>query len=202
MPDSLTARGYNPRLLTSIMSAVTELLREWNAGRPEARDRLMQVVYEPLRAIAERHLHREREGHTLEPTALVHELYLRFAEQRQVDWRDRLHFFAVAAQVMRRILVDHARRKKSDKRGGSALPLALEAALEVCEVKNFDIVALDLALDRLAEIFPQQARIVELRFYAGLTLDETAEALGISAATVSREWTMARAWLRRAMSVR
>jgi RNA polymerase sigma factor (TIGR02999 family) len=183
------------------MSAVTELLREWNAGRPEARDRLMQVVYEPLRAIAERHLGREREGHTLEPTALVHELYLRFADQRQVDWRDRIHFFAVAAQVMRRILVDHARRKKSDKRGGAALPLTLGAALEVCEERDFDLVALDLALERLEAIFPQQARIVELRFYGGLTIDETAEALGISAATISREWMMARAWLRREMSV-
>jgi len=182
------------------MSTVTELLREWNAGRPEARDRLMQLVYDPLRAIAERHLDREREGHTLQPTALVHELYLRFAGQRHVEWHDRVHFFAVAAQVMRRILVDHARRKKSGKRGGAQPALTIDAALEVFEERDFDILALDLALDRLAEIFPQQARIVELRFYGGLTLDETAEALGISAATVSREWTMARAWLRGAMN--
>jgi RNA polymerase sigma factor (TIGR02999 family) len=182
------------------MSTVTELLREWNAGRPDARDRLMQLVYDPLRAIAERHLDREREGHTLQPTALVHELYLRFAGQRHVEWNDRVHFFAVAAQVMRRILVDHARRKKSGKRGGAQPALTIDAALEVFEERDFDILALDLALDRLAEIFPQQARIVELRFYGGLTLDETAEALGISAATVSREWTMARAWLRRAMN--
>ncbi|HKO56516.1 MAG TPA: sigma-70 family RNA polymerase sigma factor [Thermoanaerobaculia bacterium] len=184
------------------MSEVTQLLREWNAGRPEARDQLMRLVYDPLRDIAERHLYREREGHTLQPTALVHELYVKFADQRRVDWRDRVHFFAVAAQVMRRILVDHARRKKSDKRGGDAVPVTIDKALEVCEERDFDLVALDLALERLAEIFPQQARIVELRFYGGLTIDETAEALGISAATISREWTMARAWLRRAMSVR
>ncbi|MBV9497285.1 MAG: sigma-70 family RNA polymerase sigma factor [Acidobacteria bacterium] len=184
------------------MSEVTQLLREWNAGRPEARDQLMRLVYDPLRDIAERHLHREREGHTLQPTALVHELYVRFADQRRVEWRDRVHFFAVAAQVMRRILVDHARRKKSDKRGGENIPLTIDTALDVCEERDFDLVALDLALDRLTEIFPQQARIVELRFYGGLTIDETAEALGISPATISREWTMARAWLRRAMSVR
>jgi RNA polymerase sigma factor (TIGR02999 family) len=174
------------------MSEVTQLLREWNAGEPEARDRLMRLVYDPLRAIAERHFGREREGHTLQPTALVHE--------RHVEFRDRVHFFAVAATVMRRILVDHARRKWSDKRGGGAAPLAIEFAVDVCAEQNFDIVALDLALDRLAAIFPQQARIVELRFYGGLTLDETAEALEISPATVSREWTMARAWLRGAMN--
>lgn len=184
------------------MMTVTELLREWTAGEPEARDRVMQLVYDPLRAIAERHLDREREGHTLQPTALVHELYLRFAGQRHVEWRDRVHFFAVAAQVMRRILVDHARRKNSEKRGGPQLPLTIETALEVFAERDFDIVALELALERLAAIFPQQARIIELRFYGGLTIDETAEALGISAATVSRDWSMARAWLRREMSVR
>jgi RNA polymerase sigma factor (TIGR02999 family) len=184
------------------MSDVTELLREWSAGDPEGRDRLMGMVYEPLRAIAERQLVRESAGHTLQPTALVNELYVRFAEQRRVTWRDRVHFFAVAAHVMRRILVDHARRKKSEKRGGAAVPLTIDAAVAVCEDRDFDLVALDLALERLGEHFPQQSQIVELRFYGGLTLDETAEALGISAATVSREWTMARAWLRRAMSTK
>lgn len=181
------------------MSEVTELLREWSAGAPDARDRLMRIVYEPLREIAERHLGRERSGHTLQATALVHELYVRFADQRRVEFRDRVHFFGVAAQVMRRILVDYARRRKSDKRGGGAAPLAIEQAVRVCDEQDFDVIALDLALDRLAEIFPQHAKIVELRFYGGLTLDETAEALGISPATVSRDWTMARAWLRGAM---
>jgi len=181
------------------MPEVTQLLRDWSEGREEARNELLDLVYEPLRLIAERHLNREREGHTLQPTALVHELYIRFVDQRHVDWRDRTHFFAVSAQVMRRILVDYARRRKSDKRGGSLLPVTLTAALEACAEESFDVIALDLALDNLATIFPQQAKLVELRFYGGLTLDETAEAMGISAATVSREWTMARAWLRRAL---
>jgi len=184
------------------MPELTQLLRDWNAGRVEARDELLGLVYDPLRAIAERHLYREREGHTLQPTALVHELYLKLVEQRQVGWNDRTHFFAVAAQVMRRILVDHARRRNSDKRGGAQLPVTITAALEVFAAEeNFDVVALDLAMENLAAIFPQQAKMVELRFYGGLTIDETAEALGISAATVSREWTMARAWLRRALDV-
>src|SRR4051812_19136754 len=113
------------------MSELTQLLRDWSAGRVEARDELLDIVYEPLRAIAGRHLHREREGHTLQPTALVHELYLRLVEQRRVDWNDRTHFFAVAAQVMRRILVDHARRRNSDKRGGAQLPVTITAALDV-----------------------------------------------------------------------
>jgi RNA polymerase sigma factor (TIGR02999 family) len=184
------------------MSQVTQLLRDWSAGRVEARDELLGLVYEPLRAIAERRLYLERGGHTLQPTALVHELYLRLVEQRQVEWNDRTHFFAVAANVMRRILVDHARRRNSDKRGGAQVLLTITAALDVFAAEeNFDVVALDLAMESLAAIFPQQARIVELRFYGGLTIDETAEALGISAATVSREWTMARAWLRRALDV-
>lgn len=184
------------------MSQVTELLREWSEGREEAREALLGLVYTPLRQIAERHLAREREGHTLQPTALVHELYLKLVGQRNVAWNDRVHFFAVAAQVMRRILVDHARRKKSDKRGGGVTPLTIGAALDLAAAENFDVVALDVALENLEKIFPQQARIVELRFYAGLTIDETAAVLGVSAATISREWTMARAWLRREMNVR
>ncbi|HET8798834.1 MAG TPA: sigma-70 family RNA polymerase sigma factor [Thermoanaerobaculia bacterium] len=184
------------------MSEVTRLLRDWSAGRKEARDELLGLVYEPLRSIAERHLYREREGHTLQPTALVHELYIRFVDQRRVDWHDRAHFFAVAAQVMRRILVDHARRRKSEKRGGALDPLTIGAALDVAVTENFDVVALDVALESLEKIFPQQAKVVELRFYAGLTIEETAEVLGVSPATISREWAMARAWLRRAMSAR
>jgi RNA polymerase sigma factor (TIGR02999 family) len=184
------------------MSEVTQLLREWSGGRQEARDELLGLVYEPLRAIAGRHLNREREGHTLQPTALVHELYLKLVDQRRVAWNDRAHFFAVAAQVMRRILVDHARRRNSDKRGGGVVPLTIGAALDLAAAESFDVVALDVALENLEKIFPQQARIVELRFYAGLTIDETASVLGVSAATISREWTMARAWLRREMHVR
>lgn len=182
------------------MSEVTQLLREWSGGRQEARDELLGLVYEPLRAIASRHLHREREGHTLQPTALVNELYLKLVGQRSVAWNDRAHFFAVAAQVMRRILVDHARRKKSDKRGGDMIPVTIGAALDLAAAETFDVVALDVALENLEKIFPQQARVVELRFYAGLTIDETASVLSVSPATISREWTMARAWLRRELS--
>jgi RNA polymerase sigma factor (TIGR02999 family) len=183
------------------MPEVTELLRDWSAGRQEARDELLRLVYEPLRVIAERHLHRERDGHTLQPTALVHELYLKLVDQRRVEWHDRTHFFGVAAQVMRRILVDHARRRKSEKRGGGVAPVTIGAALDVAAVvENFDVIALDGALEGLEKVFPQQAKLVELRFYGGLTIDETAKVLGISAATVSREWTMARAWLRRALA--
>jgi RNA polymerase sigma factor (TIGR02999 family) len=182
------------------MSEVTQLLREWSDGDASARDALLDLVYGPLRSIAARHLQRERDGHTLQPTALVHELYLRLVDQRSVDWRDRAHFFAVAAQVMRRILVDYARRRKSEKRGGDLVPVTLGLALDVAAGEDFDIVDLDAALDQLASIFPQQAKIVELRFYGGLTLDETAAALAISPATVSRDWAMARAWLRRALS--
>lgn len=183
------------------MSEITRLLRDWSEGRQEARDELLELVYEPLRVIAERHLHRERDGHTLQPTALVNELYLRMVDQRRVAWNDRSHFFAVAAKVMRRILVDHARRRNSNKRGGAVVPLTIGAARDVAaRGEDLDIVALDAALEQLEAIFPQQARIVELRFYAGLTIDETAEVLRVSPATISREWTMARAWLRRALA--
>ncbi|MEO8381621.1 MAG: sigma-70 family RNA polymerase sigma factor [Acidobacteriota bacterium] len=181
------------------MSEVTRLLHDWSSGRKEARDELLGLVYEPLRAIAERHLYREREGHTLEPTALVHELYLKLVDQRSVAWNDRAHFFAVSAQVMRRILVDYARRRNSEKRGGSLIPVTISDALEVAATTSVDMVAMDGALENLEKIYPQQAKIVELRFYAGLTIDETAAVLGVSPATISREWTMARAWLRRAM---
>ena len=184
------------------MSEVTQLLRDWSAGKQEARDQLLGLVYEPLRAIAGRHLNRERAGHTLQPTALVNELYLKLVDQRRVAWNDRAHFFAVAAQVMRRILVDHARRRNSDKRGGDVVAVTIGAAIDLASTENLDVVALDLALENLEKIFPQQARIVELRFYAGLTIDETAAVLGISPATISREWTMARAWLRRELTVR
>lgn len=184
------------------MSEVTQLLRDWSDGNSAAREELLQLVYRPLRELAGRHLQRERDGHTLQPTALVHELYLKLVKQRRVDWEDRRHFFAVAAQMMRRILVDHARRRKSDKRGGDMISIELDDALEVAASASIDVVALDVALENLTAIFPQQAKIVELRFYGGLTIDETAEVLGISAATVSREWTMARAWLRRALSAK
>jgi RNA polymerase sigma factor (TIGR02999 family) len=182
------------------MPEVTELLRAWNEGSLAARDEVLGLVYQPLRDIAGQHLRRERDGHTLQPTALVHELYLKLVQQRSVGWQDRVHFLAVAAQVMRRILVDHARHRTRDKRGGAMIPVAIDEALDVKVATNVDIVRLDDALTDLAGIFPDQARIVELRFYGGLTIDEVATALGISPATVSREWTMARAWLRRTLT--
>jgi RNA polymerase sigma factor (TIGR02999 family) len=182
------------------MSEVTQLLRDWSEGRVEARDELLRLVYAPLKEMAGRHLQRERDGHTLQPTALVHELYLKLVEQRRVNWNDRAHFFGVAAQGMRRILVDHARKRKAERRGGAMIPVTISDALDVCAAQEVDVIALDEALTALEKIFPQQAKIVELRFYGGLTIDETAAALSISAATISREWTMARAWLRRALS--
>ena len=180
------------------MPEVTQLLRDWSEGREEARNELLDLVYEPLRAIAERHLYREREGHTLQPTALVHELYLRFVDQRHVDWRDRSHFFAVAAQVMRRILVDYARAHVAEKRGAGAtlIPLS-EAENEGQEHVITDILEVNIALERLARLDPDQVRIVELRYFAGLSVDETALVLRRSPRTVKREWRLAKAWLHR-----
>jgi len=186
------------------MSQVTELLRDWSAGRQEARDELLRLVYDPLRAIAERHLYREREGHTLQPTALVHELYLRLVDQRSVEWNGRMHFFAVAAQVMRRILVDHARRELRDKRGGGEVAVALDDRIATPQpsVDTIDVLALDTALAKLAALDPEQSRLVELRFFGGLTNEETAAALGVSVTTVKREWALAKGWLHRELTGR
>jgi RNA polymerase sigma factor (TIGR02999 family) len=181
-------------------AGVTQLLLDWNRGNPAALDRLLPMIQSELHDIARGHLRHERADHSLEPSALVNELYLRLVDQERVSWRDRAHFFGVSAQIMRRILVDHARRKQSAKRGGELTRITLSDALGMPESDKVDLVFLDDVLTRLGEIFPQQCRVVELRFFAGLTVEETAEALGISTATVSREWTMAKAWLRRAMT--
>jgi RNA polymerase sigma-70 factor, ECF subfamily len=181
-------------------SGVTQLLLDWNQGNPAALDCLLPMIQTQLHDIARGHLRHEGTDHSLEPSALVNELYLRLVDQDRVNWRDRAHFFGVSAQIMRRILVDHARRKQSTKRGGGLTRITLSEALGGPESDKVDIVFLDDVLIRLGEIFPQQSRVVELRFFAGLTVEETAEALGISTATVSREWTMAKAWLRRAMT--
>jgi len=181
-------------------AGVTQLLLDWNQCNPAALDRLLPIIQTQLHDIARGHLRHERADHSLEPSALVNELYLRFVGQDRVNWRDRAHFFGVSAQIMRRILVDHARRKQSAKRGGELTRITLSEALGGTENDKVDLVLLDDVLTRLGEIFPQQSRVVELRFFAGLTVEETAEALGISTATVSREWTMAKAWLRRAMT--
>ena len=177
---------------------VTRLLLDWSRGDRTALDRLMPLVYDELRALAARSLRSERSAHTLQGTALVHEAYLKLVDQRQVRWQDRAHFFAVAAQVMRRILVDHARRHGAAKRGGGVAALALEdVALAAAPGPTVDWVALDRALDRLATLDSRQARIVELRFFGGLTIEETAEVLRVSPATVKNEWSLARAWLHR-----
>ncbi|MGH9970343.1 MAG: sigma-70 family RNA polymerase sigma factor [Pyrinomonadaceae bacterium] len=179
---------------------VTELLICWGNGDKEALDRIVPIVYDELRRQAARYLRRERVGHTLQTTALIHEAYLRLVDQKNVHWQNRAHFFGIAAQLMRRILVDHARTKKRAKRGGSDVRVSLGDATVIAKSQDLDVVALDEALDRLAEIDEQQSKIVELRFFSGLSVEETAEALGISAATVKRDWRMAKAWLHREIS--
>ncbi len=176
---------------------VTRILQACGKGDQQAFDKLMPVVYEELRRLAKQHLRRERPDHTLQATALVHEAYLRLVDQRAVTWQNRAHFFGVAAQLMRRILVDYARRRQAAKRGGAALKVSLNELVLAAEERSEEVVALDEALERLAAMDPRQGRVVELRIFSGLTVEETAEVLGISPATVKREWTMARAWLSR-----
>lgn len=183
------------------MSApVTQLLRAWNGGDEAARDRLVPLVYGQLHRLARAQLRRERSGHTLQPTALVHEAYLRLKDHRALQWQSRTHFFAIAATTMRRILVSHARKRRAAKRGdgGTAITLCEEHA--AAEARSVDLLALDAALTALEKIDPRQCRVVELRYFAGLTIEETAEALGISPATVKLDWSLARAWLFRQMS--
>jgi RNA polymerase sigma factor (TIGR02999 family) len=178
-------------------SAVTELLIAWSDGRREALEDLMPLVYADLRRVAAGYMQRELVGHALQPTALVHEAYVRLVDQKQVKWRNRAHFFGVAASMMRRILVDHARRRRAEKRGGEWERVTMtEHDVAAEDPREIDVLALHESLERLATFDPQQARIVELRYFGGLTIDETAEVAGISPATVVREWTIAKAWLR------
>lgn len=176
---------------------ITHLLNEWSDGDRLALDKLTPLVYEELRHQAARYLRRERPGHTLQTTALIHEAYLRLIDAKEMHWQSRAHFFAIAANLMRRVLVDHARRRDADKRGGSHSPMPLDEALAVVNETAVDLLAMDEALDRLAAMDPQQARVVELRFFSGLSVEETAAALGVSPKTVKRDWSVARAWLRR-----
>ena len=182
---------------------VTLLLNELKLGNKDALGRLVPMVYRELRQVAARLLRGERTGHTLQPTALVHELYLRLVEQDRADWKDRAHFLAVAAKLMRHILVDYARARGTAKRDGMATRIEI-AGFELSgeEPRAEEILAVDEALDRLAELDPQQTRVVELRYFAGLTVEETAEAVGISPRTVKRDWAMASAWLRSELSSR
>jgi len=179
------------------LKPVTELLVRWRDGDREALDTLMPLVYAELRRLAQHYLRRERSDHTLQSTALVHEAYLRLAGQNPPQWQNRAHFFGIAANIMRQILVEHARAQNAAKRGGGACKITLDAALDSQQKANVDVISLDGALDRLSELDPQQSRIVELRFFAGLTIEDTAEVIGVSPATVKRDWTSARAWLHR-----
>ncbi len=180
---------------------ITAMLREWSGGSHDALNDLLPLVYDELHRQAAHYLRREREDHTLQPTALINEAYLKLIDQREVDWKNRTHFFALAAQAMRRILVDYARTRHRDKRGGSGEKLPLEEALIVASNENnIDLMALDEALKRLEAKDKQQTRIVELRYFSGLSLEETAEVLGISRTTAARDWAMAKAWLHRELT--
>jgi RNA polymerase sigma factor (TIGR02999 family) len=182
-------------LITPPSTELTRFLVDWSNGSHEALARLMPLVYDELRLLASRHLRHERSDHTLQTTALVHEAYLRLIDQHRVSWQNRAHFFGIAAQMMRRILVDHARAQQADKRGGGAPKLSLDEAVAFAHEREVDFIALDRALTKLAALDPQQSRIVELRFFGGLTVEEVAEVLSISPATIKRDWSMAKAWL-------
>ena len=178
---------------------VTELLVHWRHGDQDAREELIPLIYGELRRVARNYLRHERPDHTLQSGALVHEAYLRLTGEESPQWKNRAHFFGVAAQVMRHILVDHARNRRAAKRGGGVPRLALDPQMALPQTRDLDLLALDDALNRLAELDAQQSRLIELRFFGGLSIVETAAALNISAATVKREWATARAWLQREM---
>ncbi|HYN85645.1 MAG TPA: sigma-70 family RNA polymerase sigma factor [Pyrinomonadaceae bacterium] len=180
---------------TSSQHEVTQMLIRLTGGERTVLEDLLPLIYNELRKLAASYLRRERVGHTLQPTALVHEAYLRMVDQTQVRWQNRAHFFGVAAQMMRRILVDHARGQSAEKRGGEFQKLSLDENIDVSGERASDLVALDEALERLAALDPQKSKIVELRFFGGLSVEETAEVLGVSAPTVKRQWRMAKAWL-------
>lgn len=178
---------------------VSVLLLNWGQGDPNARDELIPLVYAELRRIARRYLWQERPDHTLQSGALVHEAYLRLVHEKPPQWQNRAHFFGVAAQLMRHILVDHARRRLAAKRGAGAPRLSLEPDISLPQKREVDLLALDDALNRLAALDPRQSRLIELRFFGGLSIEEAAGVLGISPATMKREWATARTWLQRDM---
>ena len=187
-------------MVKRLPEGVTQLLEKWSQGDEEALNQLLPLVYDELHRLAGAYLRRERRDHTLQPTALVNEAYLRLIDQRHMRWQNRAQFFGIAAQLMRRVLVDHARAHHAAKRGGPQEELSLSHARNFGKQPEIAVLTLHDALTRLAEIDPEQCRIVELRFFGGLTIAETAEATGVSHATVERDWTMARAWLRRELS--
>jgi RNA polymerase sigma-70 factor (ECF subfamily) len=174
---------------------VTQLLLAWSKGDAAAFEELLPLVYGELRQIAERYLRRERAAHTLQATALVHEAYLKLVNQQQVEWQNRAHFYGIAAHAMRRILIDHARSRQADKRGSGEAQLSLDDNLNIADERHRELIALDDALTALAAFDPQKSRIVELRYFGGLSIEETAEVLDIGTATVIRQWRLAKAWL-------
>ncbi len=174
---------------------VTQLLHAASSGERADLDALMNAIYDELRRLAVKHMQAERGNHTLQPTAVVHEAYIKLIDQRSADWNDRVHFFAIASRIIRQILVDHARAHKAEKRGGGAARLPLDAGQSVAAEPNVDLIALDEALTALHELNERQAQVVEMRFFGGLTIDEIAESLGIGKRSVDREWKVARAWL-------
>lgn len=179
---------------------VTQLLVDWNNGDQAALERLLPLVNSELRKLAGRYMRRESPGHTLQTSALVNEAYLRLIDQRNVQWQNRAHFFGIAAQLMRRILIDHARKANYQKRGGGALKVSLDEAAAVTEARAAELIAVDEALEKLTVMDARKGRIVELRFFGGLSLEETAEVMGVSSPTVQREWRAAKAWLRRMLA--
>jgi RNA polymerase sigma factor (TIGR02999 family) len=179
---------------------VTQLLIAWSNGNQAARDQLMSVVYEELHRLAQRYMRRESPAHTLQTSALVHEAFLRLVDQRDVHWQNRAHFFGIAAQMMRRILVDYARSRSYAKRGGGARAVSLDEGLIVSNERSAEVVAVHEALEELAKFDARKSQVVELRFFGGLSINETAEVLGVSPGTVAGDWTMAKAWLRREIS--
>ena len=186
--------------MSSDSDNVTRLLLDWGDGNQQALEELLPLIYNELRHLAHNFLYRERPGHTLQTTALVHEAYLKLIDQRDARWQNRAHFFALAAQAMRRILIDSARRHAALKRGGAGEKVSLDEAANISLEQSDNLLALDEALTALAEIDPQQCRVIELRYFGGLTIEETAAVMDLSTATVKREWAMARAWLHQALT--
>jgi len=188
--------------MTSARGEITARLLAWNDGDDKARDELMFLVYHELRRLARGYLRRERNGHTLQPTALIHEAFIRLIDQSRVTWKNRAHFYGISARLMRQILINHAEAHRAAKRGGSGTRVSLDQVDVIASKRGIDLLALGDALDDLKRLDPPQGRIVELRYFGGLEIDEVAEVLGISSATVKREWSTARAWLRRELSRR
>jgi RNA polymerase sigma-70 factor, ECF subfamily len=197
------SRCYNLRkipMTASLPNEVTQLLVDWSNGDKAALDKLMPIVYDELHRLAQHYMGRERRGHTLQTSAIVNEAYLELIDQRNVQWQNRAHFFGIAAHLMRRILAAYARSRHYAKRGGGTRPVSLEEAMIVSEERAADMVAVDDALTALADVDQRKTQIVEMRFFGGMSIDETAEVLGVSPGTVMREWTLAKAWLRREIS--